>query len=74
MRSHINIAPASPEPVQMQGLAAYTMNYNIKPSQNVLLNGSIMLNRHKKVSLVGIGVVQNLGQESEKACFWKFQI
>ena len=74
MRSHIDIAPATPEPVQLLGLAAYIVDYNVYLADNLSLDAGILLDRNKKVKFVDVSLARNVGKKNEKVCFWKFQM
>lgn len=74
VRSHIDIAPTTSEPVQLFGLAAYTISYNIDLAGKLSLDAGIGFDRNKKVDLVTLGLAKNVGQENQKACNWKFQM
>ena len=74
VRSHIDIAPATPEPVQLYELAAHTSDYNIYLADNLSLHTGILFERNKKVSFINISSAENVGKENEKVCFWKFQM
>ena len=74
VRSHIDIAPATPEPVQLYELAAHTSDYNIYLADNLSLHTGILFERNKKVSFINISSAENVGKENEKVCFWEFQM
>ncbi len=74
MRSHIDIAPVTPEPVQLYGLAAYTVDYTIYLADNISLDAGILLDRNKKVKSIDVGLAKNAGEQNQKACNWKFQM
>ena len=74
VRSHIDIAPATPEPVQLYGLAAYVSDYNIDLAGNLSLHAGIDFDRNKKVDFVTVSLAKNAGQENQKLCNWKFQM
>ena len=70
----MDIAPATPEPVQLYELAAHTSDYNIYLADNLSLHTGILFERNKKVSFINISLAENVGKENEKVCFWKFQM
>ena len=74
LRSHIDIAPATPEPVQLYGLAAYTVDYTIYLANNLSLDAGILLDRNKKVKSIDVGLSKNAGQQNQKVCTWQFQM
>ena len=74
VRSHIDITPATPEPVQLYGLAAYVSDYNIDLTGNLSLHAGIDFDRNKKVDFVTVSLAKNAGQENQKLCNWKFQM
>jgi hypothetical protein len=74
VRSHTDITLATPEPVQLFGLAAYTIAYNVYLADNLSLDAGIEFGRNKKVDLVSLSLAKNVGKENQKACFWQLQM
>lgn len=51
VRSHIDIAPSDPEPVQLLGLATYTVDYTIYLADNLSLRTEFCLIAIRKLIL-----------------------
>ena len=73
-QSHITLMPVDPEPVQILGLAAYSVDYPTYLADNLSLRAGIMLDRNKKVNFVDMSQAKNVGQKNPKSCFWHFQM
>ncbi len=74
VQSYIDVTPATPKPIQLYGLAAYTIAYNVYLADNLSFHAGIGFARNKKVDFVDISSAKNVGEENEKVGFWQFQM
>lgn len=74
VRSRVDVVPATPEPEQLFGLAAYTSSYNVYLSDKFSLHAGILFDRNKKVKFIDVSLAKNVGEENQKTCSWKFQM